>query len=178
VTSRKAVERVKESVTKLIEKRMKLVVNREKSKVALASGVKFLGMTIIMGTIAISALAMDRAMEKIKKLTPRRSHKTIEAAIGDIGRWYRGWTGYFGMPPIPESARHTGSAHPAESASPTSAEYEAAANHRREYLQTRHRPRDRPQNRLRPSKLVGFVAHMGCSSSPPRNYPIGLNPDV
>jgi group II intron reverse transcriptase/maturase len=101
VASRKAAERVMESVTKLIEKRMKLVVNREKSKVALASGVKFLGMTIIMGTIAISAVAMDRAMEKIQTLTPRRSHKTIEATIGDINRWYRGWTGYFAMTQYP-----------------------------------------------------------------------------
>jgi hypothetical protein len=101
VASRKAAERVMESVTKLIEKRMKLVVNREKSKVALACGVKFLGMTIIMGTIAISAVAIDRAMQKIKTLTPRGSHKTIEATIGDISRWYRGWAGYFGMTQYP-----------------------------------------------------------------------------
>jgi RNA-directed DNA polymerase len=101
VASHKAAERVMESVTKLIEKRMKLVVNREKSKVALAGGVKFLGMTIIMGTIAISTVAMDRAMEKIKTLTPRRSYKTIEATIGDISRWYRGWAGYFGMTQYP-----------------------------------------------------------------------------
>jgi RNA-directed DNA polymerase len=81
-----------EGVTKLIEKRMNLVVNREKCKVALAGGVEFLEMTVIIGTIAISKVAMDRAIEKIKTLTPRRSNKTIEATIGDINRWYRGWT--------------------------------------------------------------------------------------
>ena len=101
VGSRKAAERVMAGVTKLLEKRMKLTVNREKSKVALAAGVKFLGMTIVVGTLAISTLAMDRAMEKIKTLTPRRSHKTIEATIGDINRWYRGWAGYFEMTQYP-----------------------------------------------------------------------------
>jgi RNA-directed DNA polymerase len=101
VGSRKAAERVMKGVTKLIEKRMKLTVNREKSKVALAAGVKFLGMTIVLGTLAISTLAMDRAREKIRTLTPRRSSKTVEATIEEINRWYRGWAGYFEMTQYP-----------------------------------------------------------------------------
>jgi RNA-directed DNA polymerase len=101
VGSHKAAQRVMESVTKLIEKRMKLVVNREKSKVALAAEVKFLGMTIIAGTITIATVAMDRARETIKTLTPRRSHKTVEATIEDVSRWYRGWAGYFEMTQYP-----------------------------------------------------------------------------
>ncbi len=101
VGSRKAAERVMASVTKLIEKRMKLTVNREKSKVALAAGTKFLGMTIVLGTLAISTLAMDWAMEKIRTLTPRRSSKTVEATIEEINRWYRGWAGYFEMTQYP-----------------------------------------------------------------------------
>jgi RNA-directed DNA polymerase len=101
VGSRKAAERVMKGVTKLIEKRMKLTVNREKSKVALAVGVKFLGMTIVVGTLAISTLAMDRAREKIRTLTLRRSSKTVEATIEEINRWYRGWAGYFEMTQYP-----------------------------------------------------------------------------
>ena len=43
------------SVSRFIEKRLKLVVNREKSQVARSDRVKFLGMTIVDGkTIAIS----------------------------------------------------------------------------------------------------------------------------
>ena len=47
VKSQKAAERVMQSVTRFIENRLKLVVNREKSKVALSKAVKFLGMTTI-----------------------------------------------------------------------------------------------------------------------------------
>ena len=55
VKSQKAAERVMQTVTKFIENRLKLLVNRVKSKVAQSKEVKFLGMTIIAGTIAISA---------------------------------------------------------------------------------------------------------------------------
>lgn len=64
VGSSKAAQRVMQTVTQYIEKRLKLVVNREKSKVALSKAVKFLGMTIIAGTIAISAKSMSKAMGK------------------------------------------------------------------------------------------------------------------
>ena len=101
VRSKKAAERVMESVSLLLEKKMKLVVNREKSKVAVASAVKFLGMTIVCGMVTISAQAMDKAMDKIKELTPRGSHKTIERSIEDFNRWYRGWTNYFEMTQYP-----------------------------------------------------------------------------
>ena len=43
VGSQKATERVMTSVTKLLETKMKLALKREKSKVALMAGVKFLG---------------------------------------------------------------------------------------------------------------------------------------
>jgi group II intron reverse transcriptase/maturase len=61
VKSQKAAERVMASVTDLLEKKMKLIVNREKSKVALTSGVKFLGITIVLGLATISAQAMEKA---------------------------------------------------------------------------------------------------------------------
>jgi RNA-directed DNA polymerase len=81
VGSKKAAERVMASVTKMLERKMKLVVNREKSKVANTSAVKFLGMTIVLGAVAISAQAMDRAMERINELTPRRSSHPVERTI-------------------------------------------------------------------------------------------------
>ena len=52
--SEKAAERVMETVTRFIERKLKLVVNKTKSKVARSQFVKFLGITIIAGTIAIS----------------------------------------------------------------------------------------------------------------------------
>ena len=101
VATQKAAERVMEGITKVIEGRMKLVVNQEKSKVSKTPGVKFLGMTILMGCIVISAAAMDKAMEKVKELTPRGTHKGPEKSIQEINSWYRGWSSYFSMTQYP-----------------------------------------------------------------------------
>jgi RNA-directed DNA polymerase len=74
VKSQKAGERVMGSVTNFIEDKLKLVVNQSKSKVAKSSAVKFLGMTIILGMLAISTKSMQKAMDKVKELTPRGTH--------------------------------------------------------------------------------------------------------
>lgn len=99
--SQAAAERVMRSITKFIEKRLKLVVNQEKSKVALSKFVKFLGMTIIAGTIAISAHSMQRAMAKVKQLTPRGTSLNIEQTIVKTNQWYKGWAAYHKMGQYP-----------------------------------------------------------------------------
>ena len=83
------------SISDFIEKRMKLIINREKSKVAKSNKVKFLGFTIVKGTIAISKQAMEKAINKIKELTPRGTSKTIEQTIVEFNKWFIGWTEYF-----------------------------------------------------------------------------------
>jgi group II intron reverse transcriptase/maturase len=97
VRTPKAAERVMASVGGYIEKRLKLVVNREKSQVARSDRVKFLGMTIVGATIAISHQALQSAMAKVKELTPRGTHLTLEKTIEQINSWYVGWSGYFAM---------------------------------------------------------------------------------
>jgi RNA-directed DNA polymerase len=101
VRTEKAADRVMAGISKFIEKKLKLKVNTEKSKVALSKFVKFLGMTIIVGTIAISAVSMERAMNRVKELTPRGTHKTIESTMKEINQWYMGWSGYYRMTQYP-----------------------------------------------------------------------------
>ncbi|MCP4285551.1 MAG: group II intron reverse transcriptase/maturase, partial [Gammaproteobacteria bacterium] len=90
-------ERVMASISVFIEKRLKLVVNQEKSQVARSDRVKFLGMTIVGKTIAISHKALQTAMAKVKELTPRGTHQTLEKTLEEINSWYVGWAGYFEM---------------------------------------------------------------------------------
>lgn len=101
VTTPKAAERVMSSISKFIEKRLKLKVNVQKSQVARSEKVKFLGMTIVDGNRAISAKSVARAMAKVKELTPRGTHLKLEQAIEDINRWYRGWSSYYSMTQYP-----------------------------------------------------------------------------
>ncbi len=93
----KAAKTIMKSITEYIENRLKLKVNQEKSQVSASKGVKFLGMTIVKNTVAISAAAIRRAMEKVKELTPRGTSKTIKETIESINKWYVGWSNYFNM---------------------------------------------------------------------------------
>jgi group II intron reverse transcriptase/maturase len=101
VGSRKAAERIMASITRFIENRMKLKVNRAKSKVALASEVKFLGFTVIEGMLVIAKKSMMRAMETVDRLTPRRTHKPLEKQIDEINQWFLGWTSYYALGECP-----------------------------------------------------------------------------
>lgn len=101
VRTESSAQRVMVNVSKFIERRLKLVVNQEKSKVAPSRLVKFLGMTIICGSLAISTHAMDRAMEKVKGLTPRGTQETIERTVGRVNEWYVGWSSYYSMTQYP-----------------------------------------------------------------------------
>ncbi|MCP4288308.1 MAG: group II intron reverse transcriptase/maturase [Gammaproteobacteria bacterium] len=97
VKTPKAAERVMANVSGYIEKRLKLVVNRDKSQVARSDRVKFLGLTIVGKSIAISRQALQRAMDRVKELTPRGTHQSMEATIAEINKWYVGWSSYFAM---------------------------------------------------------------------------------
>ncbi len=89
------------SIKKFIEKKLKLKINEDKSKTAKSDQVKFLGMTIVKGTIAISKAALNKAMEKVKELIPRGTNLSIENAIDKINSWYHGWASYFKMTQYP-----------------------------------------------------------------------------
>jgi hypothetical protein len=73
------------------------VVNREKSQVARSHRVKFLGLTMVGDTIAISRQALQAAMDKVKELTPRGTHLTLETSIARINSGYVGWSSYLAM---------------------------------------------------------------------------------
>ncbi len=90
VGSEKAGTRVMESITRYIEKRLKLTVNMTKSRVAIAKAVKFLGVTIYDGMVTIAKKSLKRAFDKVKQLTPRRTHLPIEEQNRRINRWYVG----------------------------------------------------------------------------------------
>jgi group II intron reverse transcriptase/maturase len=105
VSSEKAAQRVMDSISKFISNKLKLVVNQEKSKVALSKYVKFLGMTIIAGTIAISVVSIKRAMAKVKELTPRGTHLTLEKTMEQVNKWYMGWSQYYSMTQYPSQLK-------------------------------------------------------------------------
>jgi RNA-directed DNA polymerase len=110
VKSQKAAERVMATISRFIEKKLKLKVNQDKSKVALSDKVKFLGFTVVNGTIAIAHKALQTAMDKVKALTPRGTHKSLEPTLDKINQWYVGWSNYYSLTNYP-SQLHKIEAH-------------------------------------------------------------------
>lgn len=105
VRSQAAAERVMKSVKKFIEKKLKLKVNEDKSKVAKSDKVKFLGMTILKGSIAVAKQSLKKAMVKVKDLIPRGTDQTLEQTLEAVNRWYRGWSNYYRMTCYPSQLR-------------------------------------------------------------------------
>lgn len=99
VRSRRAGERVMESITRFITTRLKLKVNQQKSAVARPWERKFLGFSFTNAGVPkrrIAPKAVDRFKERVRELTSRTKGVSIERMAEDLTRYLRGWTGYFG----------------------------------------------------------------------------------
>jgi RNA-directed DNA polymerase len=99
VRSRRAGERVMESITRFITMQLKLKVNQQKSAVARPWERKFLGFSFTNAGVPkrrIAPKAVDRFKERVRELTRRRKGVSIERMAEDLTRYLRGWIGYFG----------------------------------------------------------------------------------
>ena len=99
VRSRKAGERVLESVTRFLQKRMKLQVNETKSSVELPWNVKFLGFRItqMMGRtrLSIHPKALESFKDKVREITRRTRGVSLFTVIRELNRFIPGWLNYF-----------------------------------------------------------------------------------
>jgi len=99
VRSRRAGERVMESLTRFITAKLKLKVNQQKSAVARPWDRKFLGFSFTSAGIPkrrIAPKAVDRFKERVRDLTSRSRGVSIERMAEELSRYIRGWLGYFG----------------------------------------------------------------------------------
>jgi len=100
VRSRRAAERVKQSITGFIERRLKLRVNEQKSAVARPMERKFLGFSFTGAKEPkrrIAPKALARFKRKVRELTGRTRGISIERMTKELANYLRGWKGYFGF---------------------------------------------------------------------------------
>jgi len=105
--SRRAAERTFQSVVKFIEKRLKLKVNREKSKVDIAYRVKFLGYSYYVSSKGKVSLRLGsgvgkRAKDKIRAITKRNRGKSVDSVIAEINTAMSGFLNYFKLADMKE----------------------------------------------------------------------------
>lgn len=96
VQSLAAGERVLASVTKYLEERLKLRVNRVKSAVASVEERKFLGHRLLRdGTQTIAPKSLDRAQDRIREITRRNRGVSFEQLVRELNSFVTGWVTYF-----------------------------------------------------------------------------------
>jgi len=96
VKSQKAGERVMDSIGKFIEGRLKLKINRQKSKVVPSGETKFLGYRLVKdGILTISPENIERFKDKVRKITKRNRGVSLERLISELNSVLRGWLQYF-----------------------------------------------------------------------------------
>jgi group II intron reverse transcriptase/maturase len=98
VASKRAGERVMESVTRFVEGKLKLKVNRDKSAIDRPWNRKFLGFSFLpnkQATIRLAPRSVSRFKERIRELTKRSRSIPVEERIGQLNRYLMGWIGYF-----------------------------------------------------------------------------------
>lgn len=103
VRSERAGQRVMESITAFIEKRMRLKVNAAKSAVARTEERHFLGFRLerkpLDGSVEVllSKRSKDRVDNRIRELTPRNWGQSLRKCIETINVYFIGWIGFFGI---------------------------------------------------------------------------------
>ena len=97
VCTHKAGERVLASVTRFLEGKLKLRVNREKSAVAFVEKRKFLGYRLLRGgKLGIAPQSLKRAKDRIRHITCRsRGHVKVREMIAELNSFLTGWVTYY-----------------------------------------------------------------------------------
>ena len=100
VRSRRAGQRVMNSITGILARRLKLKVNEAKSAVARPEERKFLGFSFSHNKEPkrrISPKALLRCKQKIRELTQRTRGISLQQMTKELAAYLRGWKGYFGF---------------------------------------------------------------------------------
>ena len=105
VRTQRAGERVMGSVVQFLEKKLKLKVNRQKSKVDRASRVKFLGFSFYKYRgevrIRVATKSLQRFRHRLRRMTRRTRSGKLEDIIGEVNQYLQGWIGYFRLADTP-----------------------------------------------------------------------------
>lgn len=101
VRSRRAGYRVLASVTRFLEKDLKVTVNREKTQVGSPLRLNFLGFSLGVsrnGAYARPSMKTKRRVKRaLKQMTKRNRGRSLDVLFGEIRLKMRGWLQYYGI---------------------------------------------------------------------------------
>ncbi len=96
VHSQAAGERVVASITRFLERRLRLKVNRKKSAVAPVEDRSFLGHRLSRtGRLGIAPKSLERMKQRVRRITKRNRGISLERMIAELNGFLSGWVTYF-----------------------------------------------------------------------------------
>jgi RNA-directed DNA polymerase len=97
VKSKRAGQRVMESISRFLEKVLKVKVNRDKSKVIKAEESTFLGFTFTRKRLTVSEKSLTRFKSELRRLTGRSWSVSMDYRYWKLRTALQGWMNYFGI---------------------------------------------------------------------------------
>lgn len=99
VKSEKAAKRVIESITRFIEKKLRLKVNKTKSKIDRPCEIKYLGFSFYQANekteIRVHTKSIKKFKEKVRIITSRSNAMSMETRYFKLKQLIVGWVNYF-----------------------------------------------------------------------------------
>ena len=109
VASRRAAERVMVSLTRFLETKLKLRVNRTKSAVARPCERKFLGMRIVgskQAHISLAPKSLLRFKTTIRRITKRNRGVSLRQVLRELNQAAMSWVNYFALARVKSICGH------------------------------------------------------------------------
>lgn len=97
VKSPKTAERVMEATTRMLERRLKLRINQQKSQVRPVRELEFLGFAFRSGKIRVSEQSLRSFKQRLKHLTGRHWFISMKERLAKLRLFIRGWMNYYGL---------------------------------------------------------------------------------
>jgi RNA-directed DNA polymerase len=97
-----AAQRVARSIETYLTRKLKLVINHQKSRLCPTNGVEFLGFAFegYGGNFRVSPKNQRKFKDRVREITRRNRGVSMSHRLEELRRYLQGWVGYFSMVPM------------------------------------------------------------------------------
>jgi len=99
VKTHRSARRVFTSVERFLTRKLKLVINQQKSCISKTDGVEFLGFKFVgrRCEIRVTAKNLVKFKQRVRQITARNRGISMSRRLDELRQYLRGWIGYFGL---------------------------------------------------------------------------------
>ena len=97
-----AAQRVARSIESYLTRKLRLVVNHQKSRICGTDGVEFLGFSFVGygGNFRVSPKNQTKFKDRVREITRRNRGVSMPDRLLELRRYFQGWVGYFSLVPM------------------------------------------------------------------------------